>query len=255
MPQFQLHLPFIKLAFAITVALLGSLPVGAQFEKPMRGSNQPRIFNTPPPPPDIGKPQTTTGGGSRGCESEDEQKQPTSSQQQKLIALIPSNGWGLTTSDRPTFWFYVAYSRQLSGEFVLQDEAERTIYQTRLTMTGTPGVVSFSLPSTVAPLEIGKRYRWYFNIYCQPEQVPVFVEGWIKRAEPNPTLNSQLEKATPQQRVSLYAAEGLWYNALSLSAELHRTNANDTNWTALLKDVGLDAIATEPIVECCQPEN
>jgi hypothetical protein len=285
--QLKVSVQFIKLAlaignacafWAISLALLGSLPVRAQFEKPLRGSNQPlifnapppppdigkpltpiagggRFFNAPPPPPDIGKPQTTTGGGSRGCETEDEEKQPTSSQQQKLIALVPSNGWGLTTSDRPTFWFYVAYSRQLSGEFVLQDEAERTIYQTPLTVTGAPGVVSFSLPSTVASLEIGKRYRWYFNIYCQPEQVPVFVEGWIKRVEPNSTLNSQLKKATPQQRVSLYAAEGWWYDALTLSAELHRTNPNDTNWSELLKDVGLDAIATEPIVECCKPKN
>lgn len=277
MPQFQLHLPFIKLAFAISLALLGSLPVRAQFEKPLRRSDQRLIFNTPPspeigkpltpiagggrffnappPPPDIGKPQTTTGGGSRGCEFEDEQKQPTPSKQQKLTALAPSNGWGLTTRDRPTFWFYVAYSRQLPGKFVLQDEAERTVYQTPLTVTGTPGVVSFSLPSTAPPLEIGKRYRWYFNIYCQPEQVPVFVEGWIKRAEPNPTLNSQLEKATPQQRVAFYAAEGWWYDALTASAELHRTNPNDANWITLLKAVGLEAIATEPIVECCKPKN
>src|SRR5689334_10242934 len=124
--QLKVSVQFIKLAlaianacalWAISLALLGSLPVRAQSEKPLRGSNQLLIFNAPPPPPDIGKPQTTTGGGSRGCEFEDEQKQPTSSQQQKLVALIPSNGWGLTTSDRPTFWFYVAYSRQLSGKF------------------------------------------------------------------------------------------------------------------------------------------
>ena len=284
--QLKGQVQFIKLAFAIgnagarwviSLALLGSLPVRAQFEKPLRGSNQPlifnvppspdigkpltpiaggsRLFNAPPPPPDIGKPQTTTGGGSRGCEFEHEEKPPTSSQQQKLTALVPSNGWGLTISDRPTFWFYVAYSRQLPGKFVLQDEAQRTIYQTPLTVTGTPGVVSVSLPSTAAPLEIGKRYHWSFNIYCPSEEVPVYVEGLIQRVEPNPTLSSQLENANQQQRVALYADKGFWYDALTASAELHRTNPNDANWTALLKDVGLDAIATEPKVECCKPEN
>jgi hypothetical protein len=145
----------------------------------------------------------------------------------------------------------VADSRQLSAEFVLQDEAtEETIYQTPLTVSGTPGVVSISLPSTVAPLEIGKRYRWGIELFCNPQKT-IFVEGLVQRVELTPALKSQLEKATPPQRLTLYAQEGFWYDALMIASKLYRTNSQNVNWAALLNNVGLNAIATKPLVKCC----
>lgn len=211
-------------------------------------------FNAPPPP-DIGKPKTTTGGGQRGCESEAQENQSTPSGEKPLTALIPETGWGLTTAEQPTLWFYVPYSSSLSGEFVLMDEANQTVYQTPLTLTGTPGIISLSLPSTAAKLEIGKRYHWYLNIYCQPEQPPLFVEGWIKRVELSSDIKVQLEQATPQQRVALYADNGIWHDALTASAELRRTDPKNAEWAALLQAIGRDNVASEPIVECCQPGN
>jgi hypothetical protein len=251
------------LAFMIGFASLGWLPVMAQSEKPNNfGQNpasnlsEPLIFKTPPPPPDIGKPQTTTGGGSRGeCDFEGEPKQLTETEKQGLTALVPSSGWGLTTSAHPTFWFYVSDSRQLPAEFVLQDEAtEETIYQTPLTVTGTPGVISISLPSTVAPLEIGKRYRWGIELLCNPQKT-IFVEGLVQRVELSPDLKSQLKKATPQQRLALYAKEGFWYDALMVASELYRIDSQNANWATLLNNVGLDAIATQPLVDCCEIQN
>ncbi|MEH2438497.1 MAG: DUF928 domain-containing protein [Nostoc sp.] len=62
-------------------------------------------------------------------------------------------------------------------------------------------------------------------------------------------------KATPSQQVNLYAANGIWYEALSAASELRRTKSQDTSWTALLKAVGLNDFATEPKVECCNLKN
>jgi hypothetical protein len=160
----------------------------------------------------------------------------------------------LTTAGQPTLWFYVPYSSSLSGEFVLMDEADNMVYETRFTLTGTPGVISLSLPSTVW-LETGKRYHWYFGVYCQPEQLFPFVEGWIQRVELNPNLKTQLEKATPQERVALYAYNGIWHDALTASAKLRRTDPKNAEWAALLQAIGRDNVASEPIVECCQLEN
>lgn len=213
------------------------------------------VFNAPPPPPDIGKPRTTDDGGARGCKSEAQENQSAPSEKKPLTALIPETGWGLTTAEQPTLWFYVPDSCSLSGEFVLKDEADRTVYETPFTLTGTPGVISLTLSSKAARLETGKRYHWYFNIYSQPGQFPLFVEGWIQRVELNPAVKTQLEKATPQERVALYADNGIWHDALTASAELRRTDPKNAEWAALLQAIGRDNVASEPIAECCQSGN
>ena len=163
---------------------------------------------------------------------------------------------GFTNTEHPTFWFYVPYSG-CPLEFVLKDEKDNDVYQTTLTASDTlPGVISVRLPSTVAPLEIGKRYRWYFSVLDPQEQNEVLdaVDGWVQRESLNVTLQSQLEAARPQQRVALYAANGFWHEALTAASELRRTDANSNDWGVLLRAVGLDDVASEPILECCQPK-
>lgn len=260
MAKMKFSLPQIKLAFAISWALLGFAPAQAVpvksvtvVQRPTFNSsaqlNKALIFNAPPPPNDINAPSNRTAGGKRGC----------GSLGKPLTALVPVYGapdsefvLGLTTAEHPTFWFYVPYLPTVSGEFVLQNEAQQTIYQTPISLLGTPGIVSLSLPSTAPPLETGKLYRWYFSIYCQPQQPPIFVDGWIKRESLNLVLKSQLEQATSRQRIALFADRGIWYDALTASAELQYIDSQPTDWAVLLKSVGLENIASEPMVKCCQ---
>ncbi|MBD2164953.1 DUF928 domain-containing protein [Calothrix membranacea FACHB-236] len=215
------------------------------------------IFNAPPPPPDINAPGNRTAGGKRGCTIM--QQQIATSQEKLLTALVPVSQspnaelvFGLTTISHPTFWFYVPATNTAMAEFVLQNEAGQTVYQSPVLLSGTPGVVSLSLPSTATALKIGDRYHWYFNIYCNPQQPPVFVDGWIKRIEPNTALKSQLEKATPKQRVTLYANHGIWYDLVTALAELRRLDPKRNDWANILQSVGLNDIASEPIVDCCR---
>ncbi len=249
----------IQIFLAVSLTLLSSIDVQAQPANPNGQLNQSLIFAAPPPPKDIGEPGKRGEAGSRGC-GQDINK-PLIPSQKRFTALVPvySNSelvFGTTIREHPSFLFYIPYSSDFaSGEFVLEDEAQnQTIYKTSL--TGTPGVVSLPLPSIATPLEIGKRYRWYFNIYCNKDkQILANVEGYVKREQLKPALKTQLEKATPSQQVNLYAANGIWYEALSAASELRRTNSQDTSWTALLKAVGLNDFATEPKVECCNLEN
>ncbi len=225
----------------------------------------------PPPPPERGAPSgRRRGGASRSgqCPAVD----------QPLTALVPATQktlaqgqggnpalttlesvWGLTLAQSPILWFYVPYALtpKLPLELVLQDEHDNYVLKTSFTATQTqPGIVSFRLPSTPAPLEVGKMYHWYFLIDCDPD-APALVEGWIQRSAINPTLISQLHKATPRQRIALYAANGIWYNALTTLAELRSANPQDATlsqeWVSLLHSVGLDAIAREPLIHCCTP--
>jgi hypothetical protein len=141
----------------------------------------------------------------------------------------------------------------------LQDESGKEIYQTSLTKSGTtPGVVGFELPSTVPPLEVSKRYHWYFLIHCDGNsEDTVFVDGWVERVALKPLLKSQLAQATPQERVTLYAQAGVWHEALTALAKLRSKNPDDAKliaeWDKLLESIDLKAIAQEPITSVLTP--
>ena len=224
------------------------------------GQAVPRFFAAPPPPPDIGEPGQRSQAGSRSY-CTDINKPLTSVSSKQLTALVPIYTgsqlvFGTTILEHPNFFFYVPYSSASTyGEFVLEAQNQnQTTYKTPL--TGTPGVINLSLPSSSAPLEIGKQYRWYFNIYCKKDnQIIGNVEGYVKREQLNSTLKTQLEKATPSQRVTLYRTNGIWFEALSTANELRRNNSQDTSWAALLQAVGLNDLVNEPKVDCCTLEN
>lgn len=174
------------------------------------------------------------------------QESPTSITASKLVL-------GKTANSHPSFWFYLPYTLtpKRSAEFMLQDEAGKEIYQSVIAgAENKPGVVGFELPSTAPSLEVGKRYRWFFTVYCGQE-ASVQVEGWVERVALDASVQRQLQQATPQQKIALYRQAGFWQEAITTLAQLRRQNPDDpalkTEWTKLLQSVGLEKIAPEPI--------
>jgi Domain of Unknown Function (DUF928) len=164
--------------------------------------------------------------------------------------------WGLTTKERPTLWFYVPFEKKSAypTEFILQDEEANPIYKSAIALPQQPGVMSVSLPASVPPLAIGKRYRWFFNVYCEPQQQapPLYVEGVVQRVNLSPTVVHQLQTAQPRQKVAIYAENGIWHEAINTLAELRQKNPQDvslqTQWKDLLEEIGLGDIAKVAIV-------
>jgi hypothetical protein len=231
---------------------------------------------TPPPVPNRGIPLGRARGGasrSKECQITKEPLTalvPNSSKSLTEVSNVFTSGaknnlekstsesvWALTISARPSFWFYIPYSLNShhSIEFVLQDEFDKTLYQNSFTFTETkPGVMQVKLSNNSTPLKIGKKYHWYFLVYCHTDD-PVYVEGWVERIAINPNLQIKLTRSTPQEKADLYAANGIWYDALTHLAQLRQINPNDVSlkadWESLLESVGLDAIASQPILSCC----
>lgn len=254
----------IAIAIAVTWVFVSYLSypdrVWAQSGKPIDNSTLKQARQQEPDFSGYGRPGRRTGGGSRS---------PCPPTDPPLTALIPETNWGKTVAERPSFWFYVPYSPQQApaGEFVLQSEQGNDVYRTAVTLPQTPGIINLNIPSTVAPLEINKSYRWYFKLYCQPQQAstPIFVEGWVQRIALTPTLKSQLLAAKARD-YKVYAANGIWFDALTHLSQLRRTNGANTKlddeWTDLLnaKGVNLEQLRQQPIVGsdirlCCLKKN
>ena len=183
------------------------------------------------------------------------EQQMVSKQTDKSISGIVE---GLTTSERPTFWFYVPYTNDLkaSAEFILQDSAGNDIYKNAIALPPKPGLIDVSLPSNTS-LEIGKTYRWYLKVRCNQQQtasVPIYVEGDIQRVNLDSRVMQQLEAAVdPGQKATIYGANSIWFDSLTILAQERQKNPNDASvaedWQSLLRSVNLDNVATTPLVK------
>ncbi len=235
-------------------------------------------FIPPPPPPDRSAAGDRGEAASRGCGNSD----------QSLMALVPSYQetinlnqketipvtkiWGLTTSEYPTFWFFVPYEQSTisSMEFVLKDESQKptkTIYRKFLTKPENPGIISISADTNTLPLEISRKkqnkmYHWFFKVRvkCNSQQPAIlhFVEGWIERTDLTSDLGEHFEQLTSLEKVAFYAEKGIWHDAITNLAELSLTNPQDNNvnflaeWKSLLQSVDLDNLANYSLIDCCE---
>jgi hypothetical protein len=181
-----------------------------------------------------------------------------------FVALVPEpepeSAFGLTNSERPTFWFYLPFAPRSQVteevEFVLVDtETEKDIYQTTFTLQGTPGILGIPLPKNQPALAVGKQYRWALSYICQPQnrQEDIAIDGVVERVALDPTVSNQLQTAkSDRDRILVYAENGLWYDALTALAQLYQSQPQDetlkADWFDLLKSVGLENLAEKPIL-------
>ena len=243
-------------AIALGVSSVGQLAVSQSLPNQQNIQQTQIIFNDPTPPSQGSPSGRQQGGASRGpCRKFE-----------GLRALVPvKNGivWGKTTSDRPTFWFYLPnqLTTQTQIEFVLQDSADNYVYHTRFTAPQTQsGLINLPIPANSKPLEVGKTYSWSLSVYCDPSKPSssVFVTGTIQRVSPDAALQNRLQGATPMEQVNLYAANGIWFDALNILANLYRTHSEQrsvtTAWASLLQQVNLANLSQMPFAPCCTPE-
>jgi hypothetical protein len=276
-PSVKLLLQSFALAPVLTLSLFSSFSLSAKLQAAPPSSVVSISYMPPPPPPDRGAPGNRGEGASRGCRAGSATGNATGNTtgnaagSHPLMALVPEQTlstasdappttqvWGLTSTERPRFWFSVPYDpKQVSAiEFVLQNHQDQTIYRTPIPVPSAPGIISVQLPATVGGLETNQPYHWFLKVktMCAPNQAATldYVEGWIERTRLDQRLSDRLTQATPQQKAALYAENGIWYDALTTLAELKLAQPEDQtiaqDWTALLKAVGLEKLATQPLL-------
>jgi hypothetical protein len=173
----------------------------------------------------------------------------------------------LTASAYPTFFIHVGKpkvnsQKMLSVEFTLWDKNyQQKIYSTTFVPSNTSsGIVAINLPPGVSqPLEVGKRYSWRLVVLNDPTDysTALSVVGEIERIEPSPSVSKQLREASSLEKAALYAKAGIWYDTVAILAGLRCSEPNNltviVEWEELLRSVGLDDIAREPLLICNPP--
>lgn len=202
-------------------------------------------------PPDTGRqetPPTNTKGPNRG---------PCENISQSLTALAPIQAIQnkvLISQEKTKFWFYIPYERKSIDSVSLTWGGKSK----NLPKPVKPGIVSFSLPSTL-PLQNGKQYNLKFtvNVYCddsqdavaKPDSIPIKVQ--LQKFNPPPSK-------TATQKANIYVQNGYIFDALTQLAPLKKQNPNNPNWNKLLASMNLkdfNAIANKPIIDCCTSTN
>lgn len=195
-------------------------------------------------PPVDGIPPERVPAGTRGsCEKTDQPFTP-------LLPVSKSGFSGYTLTEHPNFWFYIPYktSSVSSGKLSIEDQEGNTYYRASVKLPNTPGFVSISIPTTEQPLEKNKTYNWKFTLSCasqDSEQPPqVWHMGTVQRVD-MPALEIQLKTASLEERTNLYIKNNIWYDASIYLVKIHDS---PQAWRNLLKAIGLEQLAQEPIV-------
>lgn len=192
--------------------------------------------------PENSRPNTSIGGGTRGEEIP------------RLTALVPPSKYGNTISGHPTIFAYLPPMGVQEIFFSLQDEEGNPFYHTTLTVSPDGGTIAITLPPEAPELEMGKNYLWYLaplepGAILRPDNYAVV--GWIKRVES--TLNHRSLALSPVELAATYANAGIWYDTLAVLASAQRAEPENqtfaAEWSKLLQQVGLEAIASQPLAD------
>ena len=204
------------------------------------------VFNPPG-----GSAPSGRGGASRGeiaCSSN-----PNEFSRHFLPLTPVDSKYGLTVSERPTFFVNLPPSSAQKAFFSLKDEQGRVYYQTVLPINKQGGIMRIDLPQSISPLAVDRPYQWGVAALCSGKLKPdsPFVSSWVKRVTPSTTLMNQLTNATPIDRAALYSANGIWYDTLTTLADIRQQQPTNSNllstWNKLLNSVGLGEVSVQPL--------
>lgn len=199
-------------------------------------------------------PRRRSAGGKRG----DNFCKNATSEDLKLTAIAPENAQGLTVKSNPIFYFFLPVDSpsRLQSEFsIFELESNGNkglkIDQIKKELYHFP-VISFQLPSEKT-LNINQDYTWNLTVICNPNnrEEDLTVEGVIRRVELSSNVLAQLALATPEQKVSIYAKAGIWYETVAsiFSEEMCHNNSQMANylWRKLLEldSVNLNNLLTK----------
>jgi hypothetical protein len=211
------------------------------FVLPDASAQQPASSGTPEyKPPVRGAPARRVGGSSRGAE------------ELPFVAVIAPDHVGHTVSEQPALYWFVSRRSPVRVEITLIDSSGiKPVVETSIT-SAEPGIHRFSLADHDVRLKPGEEYQWSVSLVADDKQRSndVVSQGSVQLVAPSPQLQARLAGLPLSAQARVYAAEGVWYDAIAaISESIAREPDNRelrTARAALLEQVDLkDAAAFE----------
>jgi hypothetical protein len=199
-----------------------------------------------------GKPKHSAGGGVRGDQDNCLSQDATGI---SLAAILPNReNITQTTLDNPRLPIFIAQTQAKSGELVITDRNNREVYVATYPLPQRSGIIQLDLPAK-AKLQPNQTYNWSFMVVCDLNyrNRDYFIQGQLTYTEPDPSLSKQLQGSSNLEKAEKYAASQLWFETMTQIEEIRRTNPQQGQelWGELLKSVGLEPLASAPILDCC----
>jgi hypothetical protein len=161
----------------------------------------------------------------------------------------------LTAAAHPTFFFYVPTLPATKGILTLQRPdlplTQQLVYQTDFNLNGQAGIVGIQLPDNAPSLDVGVQYIWRVSVACDPEnhRDSLTAMGGVVQRVPGIT-------GSPTEQLKFYQDQGIWQDTVALMAtEVHNAPTNSAianEFSTLLEEAGLDAIAHAPVIQISQ---
>jgi hypothetical protein len=191
-------------------------------------------------PPSRGAPQRRVGGSSRGI----------GATLPNVMLLVPDHV-ALTVSETPSLYWYLSKPTSVRVEVTLiDDKGESPLVEYAISNADGPAVHRIDLASRKIALKPGVEYQWSIAVVPDPNvrSSDVMAGGALKRVEmPQKIAARRAAGASNEELAGLYAAEGIWYDAIALYSELIEQRPRDKvlreSRAALLDQVGLKEIA------------
>lgn len=191
-------------------------------------------------PPVRGAPARRVGGSSRGAE------------ELPYVAVIAPDHVGHTVSEQPALYWFVSKRSPVRVEITLIDSSGvKPVVETSIT-SAEPGIHRFSLADHNVRLKPGEEYQWSVSLVADDKQRSndVVSQGALQLVAPPPQLQAKLAGQPRSAQGRIFAAEGIWYDAIAALSESIAREPADSSLraarAALLEQAGLkDAAAFE----------
>ncbi|MGZ8159699.1 MAG: DUF928 domain-containing protein [Methylobacter sp.] len=187
-------------------------------------------------PENLGAPKVRVGGGSRGPN----EYEPV------LYVLAPEQA-GLTTRTQPVLYWYISKPVNKTIEITVTDK-QSVLLKTTIDGLGKAGIQTLKLAEHGVHLQPDTKYKWSVAIVNNPKQrsSDTFASGGIMLFPETGELKAKLAAANEEDRVLIYAEEGIWYDDLEAIQRLAGKSPGDEMpvkmRTALLGQVGLSVL-------------
>lgn len=191
-------------------------------------------------PPLRGNPAGRVGGGTRGGTPD----------RSVVLSVLTPDHVGLTTKEQPTlYWYTSQLTKHIVELTVIENKASKPIVETNINPPAQAGIQRVRLADYNVRLKTGTQYRWYIAMVPDPKNrsKDILAGGFIERIDASESLRTRLTQAGASQSATVYAEEGIWYDALSALSDSIDATPSDANLrtqrASLLEQVRLQQVA------------